>query len=416
MSKSEIATTASSGSLAAVTNPVGRVVDGALIRLLGSALGQSPAGRLHLITPSGRGAVIGPVDRDVAAKIVLKSYRALSQILRRGALGFADAYITGDIETDSLPGLFDYYMDNEQAVAAAVPQLLRTGWMDQIFHRKRANTRKGSRRNIAAHYDLGNEFYRLWLDSGLTYSSAIYASPNVSLEVAQTEKYNRIIAALELQSNHNVLEIGCGWGGFVELAVQRAATVTGITISKQQFEEATSRATRTGLTDRARFRLEDYRDTVGSFDRIASIEMIEAVGEENWSTYFGSIADRLKPGGKAVIQAITIREDLYEGYRRNPDFIQRYIFPGGMLPTKESMRHEAETAGLEFETLETFAASYALTLFEWRRRFDEAWPRIVALGFDERFRRLWHYYLTYCQVGFERGSIDVGLYRLAKPS
>lgn len=414
MPSNEMANTAPSTSLASGTSLVRHLVDGAVIRFLGAALGRTPAGRVHLTLPSGRNAVVGPVDRDIAAHLVLKNYRVLTKTLRRGPLGFADSYMAGEVETDSLLGLFHYYMDSEQALAAAAPDLVRSGWPDRIFHRKRANTRTGSRRNIAAHYDLGNAFYRLWLDAGLTYSSGIYVSPTATLEAAQTEKYNRILAALDVHAYHDVLEIGCGWGGFVEVAAERAATVTGITISEQQFEEASVRVARAGLTGRARIRLEDYRDTVGSFDRIASIEMIEAVGEENWPIYFDKFADRLKAGGKAVIQAITIREDLYEGYRRNPDFIQRYIFPGGMLPTKESMRRQAETAGLDFETLETFGASYALTLSEWRRRFNEAWPRIAAMGFDERFRRMWDYYLAYCQVGFERGSIDVGLYRLAR--
>jgi cyclopropane-fatty-acyl-phospholipid synthase len=416
MSSNEMATTAASRSLASGTSLVRHLVDGALIRLLGAALGRTAAGRLHLTLPSGRNAVVGPVHRDVAAQLVLKNYRMLSKTLRRGPLGFADSYMAGEVDTDSLLDLFNYYMDNEQAVVAAAPRLDRSGWPDRLFHRNRANTRTGSRRNIAAHYDLGNAFYRLWLDPGLTYSSGIYTSPVSTLEAAQKEKYDRILAALDVQAGHDLLEIGCGWGGFAEAAAERAATVLGITISEQQFEEAHARIVRAGLASRARIRLEDYRDTVGSFDRIASIEMIEAVGEENWPIYFDKFADRLKAGGKAVIQAITIREDLYEGYRRNPDFIQRYIFPGGMLPTKLAMRRHAETAGLDFETLETFGASYALTLAEWRRRFNEAWPRITALGFDERFRRMWDYYLAYCQVGFERGSIDVGLYRLAKPS
>lgn len=414
MSSNEMATVAPSAWLTSGAGIVRHLVDAAVIRLIGAALGRTRARRVQVTLPSGRNAVVGRIDQDVTAHLVLKNYRVLSKTLRRGPLGFADSYMAGDVETDSLLGLFNYYMDNEDALMAVVPNLVRSSWPDRLFHRKRANTRAGSRRNIAAHYDLGNAFYRLWLDPGLTYSSGIYASPAATLEDAQEEKYNRILAALDLFPIHNVLEIGCGWGGFVEAVAERAGTMTGITISKRQFEEASARVVRAGLTGRARIRLEDYRDTVGSFDRIASIEMIEAVGEKNWSTYFQTIADRLKPGGKAVIQAITIRHDLYEAYRCNPDFIQRYIFPGGMLPTAKAMRRHAETARLDFETLETFGASYALTLAEWRRRFNEAWPRIAALGFDERFRRMWDYYLSYSQVGFERGTIDVGLYRLAK--
>jgi cyclopropane-fatty-acyl-phospholipid synthase len=416
MASNEMVTTGRSASLVRGANVVRHLVDGLVIGLIGAALRRTPVGRLHVTLPSGRNAIVGRVDREIGSKLDLKSYRVVSQVLRRGPLGFADSYMSGDIATDNLLGLFDYYMDNEAALAAAVPDLVRSGWPDRAFHRKRANTRTGSQRNIAAHYDLGNAFYRLWLDEGLTYSSGIYANAETTLDAAQTEKYSRILAALDVRPYHDVLEIGCGWGSFAKAAAERAASVTGITISKQQFEEASARMARSNLGTRVRIRLEDYRDTVGSFDRVASIEMIEAVGEENWPVYFDSIADRLKLGGKAVIQAITIRDDLFESYRSNPDFIQRYIFPGGMLSTKEAMHRHANASGLGFEVLETFGASYALTLAEWRRRFNEAWPRIAALGFDERFRRMWDYYLCYCQVGFERGSIDVGLYRLSKAS
>lgn len=393
-----------------------KVLDAALIRPLAAALAETSAGRLVVTLPSGRQAVVGPIDREVAGELALSNYRVLAKLIARGQLGFADSYMASDIDTDSLVGLFNYYMDTEQALASAVPSLIRSRWIDRMFHIKRANTPAGSRRNIAAHYDLGNEFYRLWLDAGMNYSSGIYAGAATSLEAAQAEKYSRILKGLELAAGHDLLEIGCGWGGFAETAANRGASVTGITISEQQFEEATGKLRRAGLAHRACIRLEDYRDTAGIFDRIASIEMIEAVGEENWPIYFRSIADRLKPGGIAVIQAITIREDLYESYRRNPDFIQRYIFPGGMLPTVHAIRGHAEAADLKYEALETFGHSYALTLVDWRRRFDEAWPRIAKLGFDERFRRMWNYYFAYCQVGFERGTIDVGLYRLIKPS
>ncbi len=370
---------------------------------------------MRVTLPSGRNAVFGTPDRDIAAHVVLRNYRALSKTLRRGTLGFADSYMAGDLDTDDLISLFNYFTDNEAALGAALPRLVRSGRSDKVFHSSHPNTRAGSRRNIAAHYDLGNTFYGLWLDAGLTYSSGLYATPDVTLEAAQHAKNDRILAALDVSRTHSVLEIGCGWGGFVEAAAQRAGSVAGITISRQQFEAARTRIARTVHAGRAQIRLEDYRDITGSFDRIASIEMIEAVGEKNWPLYFGTIADRLTPGGMAVIQAITIRHDAFEAYRANPDFIQRYIFPGGMLPTVQAMRRHSEAAGLGFETLEFFGGSYALTLAEWRRRFNRAWPQIAALGFHERFRRMWDYYLSYCQVGFERGMIDVGLHRLRKP-
>jgi cyclopropane-fatty-acyl-phospholipid synthase len=415
MSSKDVAATRTTPSASRGPGLVDYLLDKVIFRPLEGAISRTTAGRLMVTLPSGRKIVVGPADRDVAGELVLKNYRILAKLLVRGQLGFADSYMAGDVDTDCLLRLFNYYMDSEQALSATMPSLIRSGWVDRLFHLQRANTPSGSRRNIAAHYDLGNEFYRLWLDPSLTYSSGIYTSPDAPLEVAQEEKYNRILSALELAVDHNLLEIGCGWGGFAVAAATRGATVTGITISEQQFQEATAKIMRRGLAHRARIRLEDYRDTVGVFDRIASIEMIEAVGEQNWPVYFRSIADRLTPGGVAVIQAITIREELYDSYRRNPDFIQRYIFPGGMLPTGTAMRRHAESVGLQFETLETFGSSYALTLRDWRQRFDQTWPRIEALGFDERFRRMWSYYLTYCQVGFERGAIDVGLHRLIKP-
>ena len=248
----------------------------------------------------------------------------------------------------------------------------------------------------------------------MSYSSGIYASPGMSLEQAQAAKQARIIEALELEPGHDVLEIGCGWGALAEEIAARDAHVTAITISEQQHRVASQRLAVSRYADRVNVVFQDYRDTSGSFDRIVSIEMIEAVGEDGWATYFRTIHDRLKPGGLAVIQAITIHEDLFEDYRRRPDFIQRYIFPGGMLPTVPLMRAEAQRVGLEFCEIERFGASYALTVAEWRRRFVDAWPRIEALGFDERFRRMWDYYLTYCDVGFQRGTIDVGLYRIRK--
>lgn len=414
MSRDNVVTTSSSPSLWSRGGILSHALDGVLLGFLRTSLAHAPAGRLAITLPSGREAVVGPAARDISARIGLRNYGVLRKTLLRGPTGFAESYMAGDFDTDSLLGLFNLYVDSEPALAAAAPRLLRTGWADRVFHRRRANTRTGSRRNIASHYDLGNAFYRLWLDAGLSYSSGIYVRPSASLDEAQAEKYARILQALELRPDHDVLEIGCGWGGFAELAAREAGSVTAITISREQFEEACARLQRSGHAARARVLLQDYRDTSGAFDRIASIEMIEAVGEEHWPRYFQCLADRLKPGGKAVIQAITIRSDLYEGYRRNPDFIQRYIFPGGMLPTTEAMQRHAQAAGLGFESLQTFGASYALTLAEWRRRFEAAWPRIAALGFDERFRRMWDYYLAYCQVGFERGSIDVGLYRMEK--
>ena len=393
-----------------------RHLDGAILKVCAAALRSAPLGHLHLTLPSGRSAMLGlGSSRGSEARLTVATYSVIWNALRRGPIGFAESFRDGDIATDNLHDVFNYYFDNRAALMSARHGLFRVGWRDRLLHRRRANTKIGSRRNIAAHYDLGNAFYRQWLDAGLTYSSAIYREPEQSLEVAQAEKIRCILEALEVRTGMSLLEIGCGWGSFAEAAANLGAQVTGITISEQQHQEASDRLRRAGLVDHAEIRFEDYRDVEGQFDRIASIEMIEAVGEANWATYFGVLADRLKPGGCGVIQAITIADAQFEAYRRKPDFIQRFIFPGGMLPTVAAMRSNAEAAGLTFETVETFGTSYALTLAEWRRRFDAAWPRIAALGFDDRFRRLWQYYLAYCEVGFARGAVDVGLYRVRKP-
>lgn len=389
-------------------------IDRLMGRWIEARLSVARVGTLRVGLPSGHEIVVGRSE-SVTARVCLKSRRSLLSGLSRGYLGVAESYLDGHIETDDLVSLFIYIVDNEAELTRTFPGLGRVGKTDHVFHARRRNTQEGSRRNIAAHYDLGNEFYRLWLDESLTYSSGIYRDASATLEEAQVLKYNRILDALSVGPGQSLLEIGCGWGSFAVAAANRGAAVTAITISQGQHVEATRRISALDLGDRARVLFQDYRDTVGAFDRLASIEMIEAVGEENWPVYFKTISDRLKPGGIAVIQAITIREDLFPDYRERPDYIQRYIFPGGMLPTVTAIREAAAREQLSFETVEVFGASYAATLADWRRRFEAAWPRIEALGFDDRFRRMWLYYLVYCEVGFSRGRVDVGLYRLTKP-
>lgn len=379
-------------------------------------LQRSGIGRLHLELSSGAGAMIGDPSAPTEAHMSLRSYAALWKVARRGALGFAESYMDGDFDTNDLKALFELYLANEPAITRALPRVNETRHLDRRFHLSRRNSRDGSRRNIADHYDLGNAFYCLWLDPSMVYSSGIYEDGTDALEDAQATKLRRILDSLELRRGESLLEIGCGWGALACAAAEQGAQVKAITISAEQLTGARERIAAAGLDDRVEACFEDYRDTSGSFDRLVSIEMIEAVGEENWPQFFSTMGERLKPGGLAVIQAITIREDAFAQYRQNPDFIQRYIFPGGMLPTVELMRQRASEAGLEFETIERFGMSYAATLSEWRRRFEAAWAEIAKLGFDERFRRMWRYYLIYCEIGFERGLIDVGLYRLHKPA
>jgi cyclopropane-fatty-acyl-phospholipid synthase len=366
--------------------------------------------------PRGSSRSLGRPGTGPAAEIALASYDVLWRSLRRGALGFAESYVDGHWQSPDLAGVFRYFLANQRALKTSDAGRFRIAEADRHYHRARANTRDGAKRNIADHYDLGNAFYRLWLDDGMTYSSAMFGHPDEALEVAQERKYARILAMLDLQPGQRLLEIGFGWGGLVERAARQGVAVTGLTLSREQLSDARNRLAAAGLADAADLRYEDYRDTTGSYDRIASIEMIEAVGAESWPVYFATLRDRLTPGGIAVLQAITIDEAHFDAYRLRPDFIQRYIFPGGMLPTAAIIREEAARAGLSLQAGQRFGESYATTLWHWLRRFEAGWPEIAKLGFDERFRRLWTYYLTYCAAGFEAGRIDVGLYRLRRPA
>jgi len=286
-----------------------------------------------------------------------------------------------------------------------------------LRHLSNANTKRGARRNILAHYDLGNEFYSAWLDASMTYSSARFDAQVRDLEAGQRAKYKALAEHLELKPDDHVLEIGCGWGGFAEFAAREyGARVTGITISDEQLVYARARMEKAGLADRVEIRRQDYRDVEGQFDKVASIEMFEAVGEKYWPAYFGKIADVLKPGGKAGLQIITIDEKLFEKYRRRADFIQRYVFPGGMLASIGRLQEESAKVGLVWRRAEAFGQSYAETLAEWARRFKAKWSDIRALGFDERFKQLWLFYLSYCEAGFRTGRTNVVQLELAKPA
>lgn len=366
---------------------------------------------LKLVLPSGRVIEFGQTCRKSAGEIQLKSYKTIWASLRRGSLGLCESYVDGHWESPDVGRVFSFFLANGASIdhAAKFTSLGRS--LDRIWHWRRGNTRTGSKRNIEAHYDLGNEFYGLWLDGTMTYSAAWFGGGAQTLETAQMAKNQIVLDALETSNGHDLLEIGCGWGGLAEAAADRGANVTGITLSEEQLAFSRKR-----LGAKADLRLQDYRDVEGSFDRIASIEMIEAVGEAYWPRYFRTLSDRLRPGGIAVIQAITIDPPLFPLYRRSVDFIQRHIFPGGMLPTPEIIKYEAEAAGLAYHPVLNFGLDYAHTLSIWRDRFEAAWPSIAALGFDETFRRKWRVYLAYCEAGFRAQTINVGLYQLVKPA
>ena len=375
-------------------------------------------GRLEVRWPDGSESVFSGADDDgPSGCLTIRDVRALRRLIRGGDLGFAEAFLDGQWDTPDLVALLELGSRNQHCWQAALRGSWPARFANRLYHRLRRNTRLGSRRNIAAHYDLGNEFYARWLDSGMSYSSALYGTPDEAMAQAQTNKYQRIAELAGLSPEHRVLEIGCGWGGFMEHAAARVGCrVEGITLSREQLEYANRRMVEAGLNERAAASLTDYRDTAGSYDAIVSIEMLEAVGESHWPTYFRTLRDRLKPGGNAVLQVITLAPERFENYRNEVDFIQRHVFPGGMLPTPEALRREARRAGLVPDHEQTFADSYARTLAQWRASFNAAWPEISRQGFDERFRRLWNYYLCYCEAGFKSGAIDVGIYRLHRPA
>lgn len=381
-------------------------------RLVDRSLPVTRAGRFELVLPNGEKIGRRGSDPGPDAKLHLNRWRALWRVWTDGENGFADGYLDADWSTPELDRALEWCACNEAALISHSRSSGVSRVRNKLLHALHANSRRGSRRNIAAHYDLGNAFYSAWLDSGMNYSAALYAG-DVTLEAAQEAKLDRVTALLDLAGGEHVLEIGCGWGALAERLLRRfGVTATAITLSTEQLGHAQTRLAAEIGEHRADLRLQDYRDVEGCFDRIVSIEMIEAVGERYWPIYFSKLGDCLRHGGVAVLQAITIAEHRFAAYRKRPDFIQRYIFPGGSLPTCSTIAQQAARAGLELVHAEAFGDSYAKTLAEWRRRFLRAWPRLEQLGFNERFRRMWEYYLAYCEVGFRAGIIDVGLFKL----
>jgi cyclopropane-fatty-acyl-phospholipid synthase len=377
-------------------------------RALLYVLERASIGSIEVLLPGGERQRFQGDQPGPSAELELRDENVARRLLVGGDVAFAEAFMDGDWESPDPAAVIEYAARNADAIDKHLRETVWGGLIRRALHAVRTNTRFGSRRNIAYHYDLGNEFYRLWLDPTMTYSSALFEHEDVTLEDAQRAKYRRLATLLGLQSGQSVLEIGCGWGGFaVTAAGEKGCRVTGLTLSERQRDFAIKRAAEAGLSDRIDIRLEDYRDTRGLFDRIASIEMFEAVGERYWPIFFERVRERLIQGGLAAMQIITIAEDRFEAYRERPDFIQRYIFPGGMLPTLTHLRSLASGASMEWMGDHGFGQDYAKTLQLWRQRFVEAWPEIRTLGFDERFKRMWQYYLAYCEGGFRAGSIDV---------
>lgn len=393
-------------------NLMARAVEYVLQKLLSEQLD----GALTIVLPNGHAISIGSDVSTLSAPILkLNDYRVLRQALRRGGLAFGEAYISGGVECSDLDGVLRFYLRNRQTLDRIARRYFRVLLLDRLAHVLRRNTLSGSRRNISDHYDLGNEFYAAWLDPGMNYSSGLYRDSSVTLETAQLTKLDRIRGLVAAQPNQTILEIGCGWGAYACRTAQLDGVfVTGITLSQEQMRYARELARQKDLDGQCDFQLRDYRHVDGEYDHIVSIEMIEAVGESYWNQYFRILHDRLKSNGSVTLQAITLAPQFFESYRRRPDFIQRYIFPGGMLPTTGVIETKAEQAGFRLVHSENFGPSYAQTLNAWRTRFEKSWVKISQLGFDDRFRRRWQYYFAYCKAGFESGAIDVGLYKLIK--
>ncbi len=366
-------------------------------------------GSLKVTLPDGRKILVVGKAPGPDAEVILKNWKLPGRAFSAGTIGVAESYMDGDWESPDVTSFLELFVVNVETgerVAGASSWIMTT--IHRLHHWLNKNTRRGSRRNISAHYDLGNAFYREWLDPTMTYSSALFSTGANDLESAQTAKYRELAKDLGIGPNDHVLEIGCGWGGFAEYAARDIGChVTGLTISQEQHDFAVERMRKAGLSDKVEIKLQDYRDETGKYDRIASIEMFEAVGEKYWPVFFAKLKDCLKAGGTAGLQIITINESAYPIYRKRPDFIQRYVFPGGMLPTPAILKSLGADQGLSYLRERIFPQDYARTLAEWRQRFWASWEKINPLGFDDRFKKLWEFYLHYCEAGFRAEYIDV---------
>jgi len=373
-------------------------------------------GRLDIGLDDGRvfraeGAGPGPV-----ARIDIHNDDVFARLVREGYLGFCDAYLDGWWSTPDLQAFMDLVNTDNDDMYNGYPGQKLVELYEKLRFWFQRNTRKQARKNISYHYDLGNDFYALWLDDTMTYSSAIFETGQESLEKAQTAKYASMVDQMGVKPGDHVLEIGCGWGGFAEYAAkERGLKVTGLTISQEQFNYAQQRIEKAGLSGQVEFKLQDYRDERGQYDGIASIEMFEAVGEKYWPVYFDTLRARLKAGANATLQIITVGDDRFEAYRNDVDFIQKYIFPGGMLPSPSALKEQAERAGLKVKKSIEFGQSYSQTLRRWHETFNEKWDQVAKLGFDARFQRMWNFYLTSCAGAFLTGNCDVTQITIARP-
>lgn len=385
------------------------------IKLLYQVLSNCQYGRLHISTDTDTFLVEGERPGPDATLTIHKPLKILRKLSRDGDIGFAEAYMQGDWDTDNLSDFLYWATLNLASLSAHIEANWFVRLFNRLLHLTRRNSKRGSRKNISAHYDLGNDFYQLWLDSTMTYSSAVFADDSESLEQAQTRKYEQLLASLNAERGQHILEVGCGWGGFAEHAAKQGYRVTGVTLSTEQLDWASKRIADAGLSDLVELRLQDYRNIEEQFDHIISIEMFEAVGESYWPSFFDTLFARLKTGGRIALQTITIDHQYFDNYRQNVDFIQRYIFPGGMLPSPEIFAEHAQQAGLQIEHAASYGRDYERTVLAWHHRFNDVLHHVEQLGYDSAFIRMWRYYLSYCEAGFRDERTSVYQYLISKP-
>jgi cyclopropane-fatty-acyl-phospholipid synthase len=374
-------------------------------------------GRLDIVLPDGRRFRVQGSKAGPAAEIHIHDPDSFARLIREGDLGFCDAYLEGGWSTPDLLAFMDLIHEGNETVYDGYPAMRMVRLCEQLRFWWQSNSRGQARKNIQYHYDLGNDFYRLWLDETMTYSSALFRTGQESLEAAQIAKYASMVDRMGAKPGDHVLEIGCGWGGFAEYAARdRGLRVTGLTISQAQHDFASARIARAGLSDRVEIKLLDYRDERGTYDGVASIEMFEAVGEKYWPVYFDTLRERLKPGRNATLQIITVDDRRWHVYKRGVDFIQKYIFPGGMLPSPSVLRAEISRAGLGLVHSFEFGQSYSQTLRRWHETFNARWDEVARMGFDQRFKRMWDFYLTSCAASFRGGNCDVTQITVQRPA
>ena len=372
-------------------------------------------GNLEVIYPNKEQKKFIGKKNGYQADIKLNNYKLFSKILSKGAVGFAESYMDSDFETKDLSKLLLFCYENEIAFLENKKLSWILEYLIKFKHYLNENTKSKSKKNIKYHYDLGNDFYKHWLDKSMTYSSAIFPEKSDNLFDAQINKYEKIADPLHLNENSNLLEIGCGWGGFSAFVAKKyRSNVEAITLSKEQYNFAVERIYNEGLNEKVKIKMKDYRDVDEKYSSIASIEMFEAVGKKYWQTFLSTLKNSLSSNGIASLQIITINDVKAEKYQKNPDFIQQYIFPGGVLPSKSQLYDIADNIGLKFSELNSFKSSYAKTLQIWNNKFQMEWPIIASQGFSLRFKKMWEYYLSYCEAGFISGSTDVSQFIIKK--